>query len=82
MINLNIDILDALADDFEGTEQIKKYLIFLGYELKSNEIEEAIQNMLNQELIFVNKNISDNEYTWYGLTEKGKSLWIQETEKI
>lgn len=81
-MNLNIAILDALADDFESIEQIKKYLLFLGYEFHLDEIEKNIQNLLNQELICIIDNISDDDYTWYGMTEKGKVLWLRESEKI
>lgn len=42
-MNLNIAVLDALADDFESVEQIEKYLFFLGYEIQLNKIEEIIQ---------------------------------------
>ena len=77
-MNLNIAVLDALADVFEGIEQIKKYLIFLGYEVELDKIEEIIRWLLAQELIYINQDLSDDVYTWYGMTEKGRNLWLQE----
>ena len=77
-MNLNIAVLDALADDFESVEQIEKYLFFLGYEIQLNKIEEIIQKLLAQELIYINQDLSDNVHTWYGMTEKGRTLWLQE----
>lgn len=77
-MNLSTAVLDALADDFENVKQIKKYLLFLGYEIQLNKIEEIIQELLAQELIYINQDLSDNAYTWYGMTEKGRALWLQE----
>ncbi len=77
-MDLNIAILDALADDFESSEQIKKYLCFLGFDISLDNLEKRIQNLLNAELIYVVENISDADYTWYGMTKKGKTLWLQQ----
>ena len=77
-MNVSTAVLDAFADDFEGVKQIKKYLLFLGYEIQLNKIEEIIQGLLAQELIYINQDLSDNAYTWYGMTEKGRTLWLQE----
>lgn len=76
-MNLNIAVLDALADDFEGVEQIKNYLLFLGCEIQLDEIEKTIQTLLAQKLIYINHDLSDNNYVWYGMTEKGRTLWCQ-----
>ncbi len=74
-MTLKIAILDSLADDFEGLEQIEKYLSFLGYKIQKNEIGNIIKQLLNENLIYVVEDISDDEYIWYGLTKKGKALW-------
>lgn len=62
---------------FEGVEQIRKYLNFLGYKVQLDKIEEIIQQLLIQELIYINQDISDDNYVWYGMTEKGRALWLQ-----
>ena len=74
-MNIELDILDSLADDFESIEQIAKFLRNIGYTKTNSEIKEILRNMLNNELIYINKNISDEEYTWYGMTQKGKEIW-------
>ena len=80
-MNLNMAVLDALADDFEGIDQIEKYLFFLGYDIQLDKLEEIIRNLLAQELIYINQNLSDDVYSWYGMTEKGRTLWLQENDK-
>lgn len=77
-MNLNVAVLDALADDFECVEQIERYLFFLGYEIQLDKIEEIIQKLLTQKLIFINKDLSDDTHTWYGMTKKGRTLWLKE----
>jgi len=74
-MNIELDILDSLADDFESIEQIKNFLTNIGYTITNNEINKVLQNMLNDELIYINEIISDKEYTWYGMTQKGKEIW-------
>ena len=45
-MNLNIAILDALADDFESIEQIEKYLLFLGCETQVDKIQKLYKHYL------------------------------------
>ena len=74
-MTVEIAILDSLADDFESLEQIERYLCFLGYELQTDEIRIIIRQLLDQGLIYVVENISDDERVWYGMTKKGKTFW-------
>lgn len=74
-MSIEIAILDSLVDDFESLEQIKKYLYFLGFNVQVNAIKTAINQLLDQNLIYIVESISDNEMIWYGLTEKGKDAW-------
>ena len=62
-MNLNIAILDALADDFESIEQIEKYLLFLGCETQVDKIQKIIQTLLDQGLIYINQSLSDGIHT-------------------
>lgn len=77
-MDLTIAVLDALADDFEGVEQIERYLFFLGYRIQLNEVKEIVRRLLAQELIYINQDLSDDAHTWYGMTERGRNLWLQE----
>ena len=77
-MDLNIAVLDALADDFESIEQIEEYISFLGYGVQTDKISEIIQNLLERELVYINRNLNDETCTWYGMTEKGRTLWVQE----
>ena len=76
-MKLSIAILDALADDFEGIEQIEKYLFFLGYRIRIKKIEKVGQKLLDCELMYINRELSDDTHTWYGMAEKGRALWLQ-----
>ena len=79
-MNLDIAILDALADDFESVEQIKNYLVFLGFQDNLNNLDESVKVLLDKGLIFINEEMSDDIFTWYGMTTKGRCLWTEKAK--
>ncbi len=72
---IKIAILDSLADDFEGFSQIESYLSYLGLIVSRNDITYMLKSLVDEELIYVNHEISDDKFLWYGMTEKGREVW-------
>ncbi len=72
---IKIAILDSLADDFEEFSQIENYLLYLGLEVSRNDLTYMLKSLVDAGLIYVNDGISDDQFLWYGMTEKGREVW-------
>ena len=78
-MDIKIAILDSLIDDDETIVQIQNYLRFLKIYVGLDDISCLIKSMLEEKLVSINEDISDNDFVWYKISEKGKEFWEKAT---
>lgn len=77
-MDIKIAILDSLIDDDETIVQIQNYLRFLKIHYSLDDISLILKSMIEEGLVSINENISDDDFVWYKISEKGKEFWEKE----
>ena len=72
---INWHILDSMADDWESALTIQQDLKRDNIDLTISDIIERLEKLHSDGLVELNPETKNHENKWYGMTERGRSIW-------
>ncbi|MGI6361562.1 MAG: hypothetical protein ACOX05_04620 [Bacillota bacterium] len=76
-INIRMEILDSLADDAEGIEQIESLFKVWFNDTITDKVQilAEIKQLLLEKLIYIAHHDKEENYNWYAMTPEGRAMW-------